>query len=590
MTHTSGSGAAGLRPHYGSDLMVDVMRAQGIPYLAMNPGASFRGLHDSLVNYGGGRPELIEVPHEKVAVGIAHGYAKATGQVMGVLTHDLVGLLHATLGVYYAYTDRVPVLIYGGAGPMDAARRRPWIDWIHTANVQNEVVRNFTKWDDHPFSVSALPDSLARAYRISTMEPQGPVYVALDADLQEQELELIPRAPRTEDARPSRLAPDPRALDRLARNLCRAERPVLVAGSPLRDEAMWPILVELAELLAADVVDTNIRLNFPTCHPLNVTGTSALADADAVLLLDVKDVGQHTQLLTKESRGEEPQLAPGACLLDVGFGDLEVSSWSTDYGSWYPADERVVADTSVALPLLLDRCKQLVSGQAERDHCRQARRDELALLHEQAREHWHEQAWRASDPGVPMSPARLVAEVGEVVRHYDWVLAAGTGNNWALRLWDFDRPYRHPGRSLGTATQIGISLGVALAYRGTGKLVVDLQPDGDLMFDASALWVATKHRIPMLCVVVNNRAYNNDWIHQKEMAAVRGNPVENATIGITIDDPAPDFATLARSFGWFATGPISHPEQVAPAVTQAADIVASTGQPALVDIVCEAAG
>jgi benzoylformate decarboxylase/acetolactate synthase-1/2/3 large subunit len=185
-----------------------------------------------------------------------------------------------------------------------------------------------------------------------------------------------------------------------------------------------------------------------------------------------------------------------------------------------------------------------------------------------------------------MSTARLVAEVGDAIAGHDWVLTAGTGNGWATRLWDFDAPYRHPGRSLGTATQIGISLGVALAHRGTGRLVVDLQPDGDLMFDASALWVATRHRIPMLVVMVNNRAYNNDWVHQKHVAKERGTPLSNAGVGVVLDDPPPDFATLAHAFGWHATGPVSRPEQVAPAVRQAAEIVSSTGQPTLVDIIC----
>jgi acetolactate synthase-1/2/3 large subunit len=285
-------------PRYGSDVVVDVLREQGIKYLAMNPGASFRGLHDSLVNYAQGRPQMLETPHEKIAVGMAHGYAKATGMPMGVVTHDLVGLLHATLGVYYAYIDRVPMLVLGGAGPMNAARRRPWIDWIHTAKLQNTAVRDFTKWDDHPFSVDAIPDSLARAYRVASAHPQGPVYIALDADLQEQPLDgdvSTDSSPPTS----SRLGPDPQALESLAAMLAAAERPLLVAGAVGRDPVMWEVLQRLAWLLAAGVIDTNVRLNFPSRHPLNLTGTDAGDDADLVLLLDVKDIGQHTQLLSK---------------------------------------------------------------------------------------------------------------------------------------------------------------------------------------------------------------------------------------------------------------------------------------------------
>ena len=129
------------QPEWGSDVMVDVLERLGMPYVALNPGSSFRGLHDSLVNHAGDSMQIIECPHEKIAVGVAHGYAKATGEPMAVVLHDLVGLLHGTMGIYYAYIDRVPVLVLGGSGPADHTRRRPNIDWIHSANVQGEAVR-----------------------------------------------------------------------------------------------------------------------------------------------------------------------------------------------------------------------------------------------------------------------------------------------------------------------------------------------------------------------------------------------------------------------------------------------------------------
>jgi benzoylformate decarboxylase/acetolactate synthase-1/2/3 large subunit len=585
MAQTSPSDSSGA--YHGSDLVVDILQSQEIPFLAINPGASFRGLHDSIVNYGGNKPEIILVPHEKVAVGIAHGYAKATGRATGVVLHDLVGLLHGTMGVYYAHVDRAPMVILGGAGPMDQSRRRPWIDWVHTANVQNTAVREYTKWDDHPYSVAAMPDSLHRGYRIATSHPQGPVYIALDADLQEPVVEGPRPSPVTGDAPPLRLGPDPTALRAVAEALCRAERPVLVAGYLGRDPATWPVLVQLAELLGAGVVDTNMRHNFPSNHPLNITGApDEVTAADALLLLDIKDVGQHTHLMTKEVRGDQPHVAPGARVLEIGFGDLGIPAWSAHYGSAFRADIRVPADATLALPLLLEECRRLVAGDG-RDDSRAERRSRLREQHARRRAAWLATAEQHVD-GEPMSTARLVLEVGRAIEGQDWVLTSGTGNGWAPKLWDFDRPYRHVGRSLGTATQIGISLGVALAHRGSDRLVVDLQPDGDLMFDAGALWVAAHHRIPMLAVMVNNRAYNNDWSHQKSMARERGNPVENAAIGITIEDPAPDFAGLARSMGWHGVGPVHRPEDIGPAVAEAIKVIADTGQPALVDVVCKA--
>jgi benzoylformate decarboxylase/acetolactate synthase-1/2/3 large subunit len=573
---------------YGSDVVVDVLQTLGVRYVAFNPGASFRGLHDSLVNYAGGTPTILEVPHEKIAVGIAHGYAKVTGEPMAVVTHDLVGLLHATLGIYYAHVDRTPILVLGGTGPMDAARRRPWIDWVHTANVENSAVRDYTKWDDHPASVEALPDSLVRAYQVSTMQPAGPVFVALDAAVQEESLGERNVAMTGADPPPTRIAPDPDALERVAQALVQAERPALIAGYAARDPGAWAQLIELAELLALAVVDTDLRLNFPTNHELSSRPADVLPDADVVLLLDIKDIGDHTGLLTKESRGGRPALAPGAKLLELGFGDLGLSSWAADFGSWYDADERVLADTSIALPLLLQRCRELVAAHPEERERREARRHEIASRHAAARQIWRSKADEQAGDMEPLTVANLVKEVGAAISAHDWVLTAGTANGWALKLWDFDKPYRHVGRSLGTATQIGISLGVALAHRGSGKLVVDLQPDGDLMFDAGALWVASRHRLPMLVIMVNNRAYNNDWVHQKNVARARGNPVERAGIGIVIDDPAPDFATLARAFDWHAEGPVTRVDEIAPAVARAARVVLEQGRPALVDIVCQA--
>jgi benzoylformate decarboxylase/acetolactate synthase-1/2/3 large subunit len=576
------------RPEWGSDVMVEAMRALGLPYVSLNPGSSFRGLHDSLVNHAGNEMEMICCPHEKIAVGVAHGYAKATGKPMGVVLHNVVGLLHGAMGIYYAHIDRAPVVILGGSGPATHDRRRPNIDWIHSANVQGNAVRDYTKWDHEPRSVADVPNTLARAYRIAMSEPRGPVYVALDAGLQEEPLDepvTLPDFSRL--GTPSRIAPDPVALRRLAELLCAAERPVIVVGYAGRDPAAFGLLTELAELVGAGVDDTGIRLNFPNRHRLCVTGTDAVERADCVLFLDVKDMGKPTQRLESTTRTIASRLAPGTTVLDLGFNDLGLSSWSEDYAALVETDAQVTADTVVALPMLVELCRELVGAdEADRAGRRRAYANELAALHAERRASWAAEADRRAEES-PVSTARLAAEVWEVVKEHDWVLTAGTAAEWARRLWDFDAPHRHPGRQLGTATQIGISLGVALAHRGTGRLVVDLQPDGDLMFDAGALWVASYYRLPMLVVMYNNRAYYNDWEHQERLARQRGTPLERAYIGMEIDEPAPDFAALARSFGWYAEGPVEEPGKVGAAVRRAADRVLATGLPALVDVVCQ---
>jgi benzoylformate decarboxylase/acetolactate synthase-1/2/3 large subunit len=576
-------------PVWGSDVMVDVLRQLGLKYVALNPGSSFRGLHDSLVNYGGDEITMIECPHEKIAMGVAHGYAKVTGEPMAVILHDLVGLLHGTMGVYYAYIDRSPVLVLGGSGPADHSKRRPNIDWIHSANVQGEAVRAYTKWDHEPRSLASLPTILARAHRISREEPRGPVYIALDAGLQEDRvtdpvpLQDLPRLA----ALPSALAPEPAALRDLAERLCSVRRPVMVLGYPGRHPGSFDLLTSLAEDVGIGAIETHWRLNFPNRHELNVTGSEALEQADCVLFVDVKDMGKATQRLDSTTRQITSRLAAGTIVLDLGFNDVGISSWSEDYAELVPTDLQVTADTSVALPLLIEECRRILSGEpAQRRALREEWREQLRTMHRSTWAGWREKAAELAKSS-PVATSRLAAEVWEVVREHDWVLTAGTAAEWALRTWDFDRSYRHPGRQLGTATQIGISLGVALAHKGTGRLVVDLQPDGDLMFDVGALWVASRYELPLLVVMFNNRAYYNDWEHQERLARQRGTPLERASIGMAIDTPAPDFAAIARGFGWWAQGPVTDPDGIQAAVREAADHVLATGRPALVDVVCQ---
>lgn len=576
-------------PRYGSDVMVDTMRALGLEYVSLNPGASFRGLHDSLVNYAASDIAMIECPHEKIAVGVAHGYAKVTGKPMGVVLHNVVGLLHGAMGIYYAYLDRVPVVVFGGSGPADYEKRRPNIDWIHSANVQGNAVREFTKWDCEPRSVESVPMAVARAWRIASSEPRGPVYVALDAGLQEEALEsAVPMPDFSRLGVPAPIGPDPACLRRVAGALVASERPVIVPGYVGRSPKAFGQLVELAELVGAGVDDQmGVRHNFPNRHPLSVTGSTALEAADCVLFVDVKDMGKPTQEADSATRSVRSRLRNECRVLDVGFNDVELSSWSEDYAALVETDIQVTADAAVALPLLIEQCRALVTLDTdERRHQREQWRLELRQHHDVAWGGWRKEAAERWDDS-PVSTPRLAGEIWEVIRDRDWVLTGSGTDQWARRTWDFDQWYRHYGSSLGTATQIGLSLGMALAHKGTGRLVVDVQPDGDLMFDVGSLWVASHYELPLLVVMFNNRAYYNDWAHQERMATVRGTDRRMAYVGMEVDHPAPDFAGIARSFGWHAEGPITRPDDVQQAVRRAADHVERSGTPALVDVVCQ---
>jgi len=580
-------GAAPKTQRWASDVIVDLLHRYRLPYAALNPGASYRGLHDSIVNYGKNKPTMMLCQHEETAVQVAHGYAKASGRPMVAIVHNLVGLLHSNLSVYYAYIDRAPVFIVGATGPMDESKRRPRIDWTHTANVQGQAVRDYTKWDYQPTTIDGVPESFARAYGVMMTEPRGPIYMCYDAWLQEQPLDHeVPLPPRSAMPVPSPIAPDPGALAQAADLLAKAKRPVILAEYAGRDPRGFDALVQLAETLGAPVYDVNSRLNFPGCHPLNLSMVKdVFRDADLILCLDVRDWEKPTTELVSTTRKVTSIVPPGCVWIDIGFGDLELSSWAMDYQRLMHARLRVLGDTTLAIPALTRLCRARIA----RDPALRKRIDlrgrRTAERHREARARWAREArqdWDAS----PVTLPRLASEVWDVIRDEDWVLTAGTLEDWTRKLWDFDRPYRHPGKSLGTSTQFGISLGVALAHREAGRLVVDMQPDGDLMFDAGALWVAAKHKIPMLAVMYNNRAYYNDWEHQLRMARQRGTPVERAHIGMDLDGPPVDFAGLARSMGWYAEGPIAHGRDVAPALRRAIERV-KAGQPALVDVLTQ---
>ena len=565
---------------YGSDVIVDLLQGFGIEYAALNPGATYRGLHDSIVNYGGNKPEIITCTHEEIAVAIAHGYAKVTGKPMVAIVHDVVGLLHSAMAIYYAHIDRVPVLVLGATGPLDRSRRRPYIDWIHSALVQGNAVRDYTKWDDQPASVADFGSSFARGYRIAMLEPGGPVYLCYDAGLQEDELAApVSVTAEVEAARPTPVQADPDALEHAAHLIAHAERPVILAEFSGRHPTAFAELRRLAELLGAPVIDGQGRLSMATRHPLNFTGSDAvLADADLVLSLDVGDLFRMLHRLDRSTHSTQSRIPEGCTIIDIGLMELRSSKWSEDLGQFQPVDLAITADTAIALPAL----RELVAADASalwpgRRARLEAENAKLrAEVERKSREHWDDS---------PIWPARLAAEIWEAIKDQDWVLTGADLEDWAWKLWDIDSPVRWPGRSLGTATQIGISIGVALAHRGDGKLIVDIQPDGDLLFDPGALWTVANQKLPMLLVMYNNRAYYNDWEHQLRVADKRGTDRSKANIGMGLSEPAPDFAMLAKSFGWYSEGPIDDPKAVGPALRRAIDVIRTEGRPALLDTI-----
>jgi acetolactate synthase-1/2/3 large subunit len=492
------------------------------------------------------------------------------------------------MGIYYAYLDRAPVFIIGATGPMAEPKRRPFIDWIHTANGQGEAIRNFVKWDYQPTTVDAVPGAFARAYSVMMTARQGPVYMVYDAGLQEAELDhnVAMPPPGAIDA-PVPPAADPGALEKAADTLAAANRVAIIADFAARPPHGWKHVVELAETLGASVWDVGSRLNFPSDHRLNLTldPDGCYQDVDVVLTLDIADFEKPTHVRDIATRTVISKVQPNATWIDIGFTDIEISKWSMDYARTYYAQQRMTADPVTAVPQLTRLLKERIAKTTGLAAKIANRTEDLSKRHAENRAKWRKQAEEHWD-SRPMTVPRLASEVWDAIKGEDWVLTAGDLGTWGHKLWNFDRPYCHAGRELGTGTQIGLSLGVALANKGTGRLVVDLQPDGDLMFDAGALWIAAKYKIPMLVVMFNNRAYYNDWNHQLVLARTRGTDPTRAHIGMDLYGPDPDFAGLAKSMGWYAEGPFENGDDLKGALKRAIEQV-KQGKPALIDAVCD---
>jgi len=579
------------RAAYGSDIIVDLMKAYEIEYAALNPGATFRGLHDSIVNYGGNTmPQIILCNHEEIAVAVAQGYAKAKNRPMAAIVHNVVGLLHAAMAIYTAWLDRTPLLVMGGTGPMAVETRRPWIDWIHTALVQGNAIRDYVKWDDQPASLQGIVESFIRGYRIATTEPQGPIYLCWDAALQEQRLDspvAIPDINRY--APPSVAQADPSTLTKAARWLIESANPVILADYVGRTPEAVPLLVRLAESLAIPVIDLGSRLNFPNTHPLDLAGAEAelLPNADVVLALDVFDIEKAISTVDRTARIPRSQLKSGARLIHISFNDFMVRSWAQEYGRLQPIDLPIAADTSLAIPALTDLCRSAVEADGALRTRVDRRRKSLEQMHRALRDTWRAAADRAGNE-KPIALARLASDLWDVVKNEDWVLVNRSLRGWTRRLWSWTttKPYVGAHMGGGVGYGIGHSVGAALAL-GKTQLCIDIQPDGDLLYTPSALWTAAHHRIPLLIVMYNNRSYFNDEEHQILMAKARNRPVENAHIGQRMDNPPVDFASMAKSFGIEAWGPIEEPGEIRPALERAMRYVLKERKPALVDVITQ---
>jgi len=575
----------------GSDFMVDVIKSLGIEYICANPGSSFRGLQESVVNYGGNKsPEFVTCCHEESAVGMAHGYAKIEGKPLGVFAHSTVGLQHAAMAIFNAYCDRVPVYIVLG-NTLDATKRRPGVEWDHSVEDAAAMVRDYTKWDDLPISLTHFAESAVRAYKIAMTPPCMPVLLVADAELQENPLGENSGLRIPKLTLPAPPQGDSGAVAEAARLLTAAENPVIVVDRTARTPAGVTLLVELAETLQAPVVDLAARMNFPTRHQLNHSehGRELISEADVILGLAVTDFwGALNSFRDQLRRSSHSITSQGVKLISVTAGDLYMKGNYQDSQRYAEVDLAIAADAEATLPSLIEAIKRLITDDRRRaldDRGKQLAADRQGLL-DQARTA-ATYGWDAS----PISTARLSAELWAQIQDKDWSLVSDVApgmSNWPLRLWAFEKHYQFIGGAGGYGVGYGApaAVGAALANRKYGRLSVNIQCDGDLMYAPGVLWTAAHHRIPILNVMHNNRAYHQEVMHLQRMGNRHNRGVTRAGIGTTITEPNIDFAKLAQSMGVHAEGPITDPADLGPAIQRAIAVVVR-GEPALVDVVTQ---
>ena len=544
---------------WGSDAIVEQLSRLDLRYIALVPGSSYRGVHDSLVNLkGNAEPEMLVCLHEEHAVAIAHGYAKVTERPMAVALHANVGLMHATMAIYNAFCDRVPMVILGATGPLDSDKRRPWIDWIHTAQDQAALIRPFIKFDDQPHSVNAAVRSLVTAAATTIAKPSAPVYLCLDVHLQEDKLDPktvnYPDTSRYLQVTPP--GPSAESVKTILSILTSSSRPLFLFGRVNRSETSWNERIQLAELFSAKVLtDLKQACAFPTNHalhacPPSIFNSSQASEiikfADVILSFDWVDLAG--TLKAAHPSGEEPSGKIVHCSLDSSLHN----GWSKDHFGHPPIDHPVYADPDVFLSALLSEAKAHQSAQNHTNHWPPTIDPTSSAPQPAPSSSSASSSSSSSDIFMPDLATALYASLApERISLIRIPLGFPGTHLHASHPLSFLGQDGGAGVGSGPGQAVGAALALhSLSHNHTPPLIpVAILGDGDFLMASSALWTAARYRLRLLVIVANNASFFNDEVHQERVANVRGREVGNKWIGMRIDDPLPDLQRLARGYG-----------------------------------------
>ena len=527
----------------GSDYMCDVIKALGIEYVSFNPGSSFEGIHESLINYTKNNPEIITCTHEENAVAMAHGYAKACGKPMLSLLHGTIGVQHAAMAIYNAYGDRVPIIMIAGVGDTAVP--------AHTAVDLGAMVRDFVKWDHQPDTLTGVGQALIRAYKLAMTPPMAPVLITVQADLQMGAMPANrPQVPKF--TMPSMPSADLASVRQMAKDLVNANNPRINAGRVRTQEGM-DLLVQLADLLQCPVGGGGDRMTFPNRHPMAGNGAGGAADV-------------------------------------ISTAELLATHNYNINGNGVNGDVYIAADPEATLPALIEEVQKLMTPDkkrlfedrgkkhAEANHAARAAAVEAASV-----------GWDAS----PVSLARIAAELWPLIKNEDWsyVSPQNFAGNWANRLWDMKKIYHYLGGQGAGGMGYGApaSVGAALANKKNGRISINIQTDCDMNYSPGILWTAAHHRIPLLSIMHNNRGYHQEVMFIARAASIRNRGQENSHIGTRLIDPEINYATMAKAYGVYSEGPITDPKDLAPAFKRGIERV-KKGEPVMIDVVTQPRG
>ncbi len=561
----------------GSDLMVQVLKDMELEYVAGNPGSSFEGLQESFINYGNPpnrMPEFITALHEESAVTMAHGYGKAEGKPMIALLHGTIGVQHAAMSIYQAYYDRTPILMIAG-------RDEGFIQ-AHTAHDMAAMVRSFTKWDAQPKSLEESLTALQRAYNEAITPPMGPTLVVLDTELQKEEAREL----KVPAYRPPQITGiDAGNAREIAKGLLEAQSPrIEVRRLRTPQGVRWS--VELAELVGASTGTgaTAGPMSFPQRHPLCGPGASTAYD----YTLGLEIPAAQASII---GAGLATLLARDTA--NVGFGGIvpDARGRGARGGAGANNPAAIQSDAEASLPLLIEEVKRQLT--ADKRRVIEERKAKHAEANRKARIEAINQAIETKRNGWDSSPvatARIYAELWPLIKNEDWCLASPSGFSGAhhAQLWDHNKPYSYLGGQGAGGMGYGApaSVGAGLAAKNRNRIVINIQTDGDLNYAPGVLWTAVHHKLPMLTIMHNNRAWHQELMFVEYMCGVRGRGTDRGHIGTSLRDPFIDYAKMASGYGMTSEGPISDPTKLAAAFKRGLDS-AKRGEPYLIDVITQ---